>query len=196
MNIKRVLIIRCGALGDLVYATSVIDALKFEFGERTTIDFVCTPGSKMLFEADNRVNNVYSLKHKKIPIIFSSQKKQIINSSKKRPYDLLINFEMGKQFKSLVKNIVAEKKIGAFFDDINIPKDITHMVDITKYLFKDIVSKEAFDKSFPRLIGSEIKFVKEKYKLPEKYIIISPSNSHQQKIESIIVHGKMNHGKN
>ena len=31
MKSKRILIIRCGALGDLVYATSVIDALKKEF---------------------------------------------------------------------------------------------------------------------------------------------------------------------
>jgi ADP-heptose:LPS heptosyltransferase len=181
MSIKRVLIIRCGALGDLVYATSVIDALKLEFGEDTKIDFVCTPGSGTLFNADKRVNAVFLLKHKKIPIIFSSQKKQIINSSKKRPYDLLINFEMGKQFKGLVRSIVAEKKVGAFFDDTNIPENITHMVDITKYLFKDIVSKTVYEKSFPRLIGNEIKLLKEKYKLPEKYIIISPSNSHQQK---------------
>jgi len=57
---KKILIIRCGALGDLVYATSVIDALKYEYGEDTIIDFVSTPGSGTLFDLDYRINKVFS----------------------------------------------------------------------------------------------------------------------------------------
>jgi len=52
----------------LVYATSVIDAMKKEYGDDTVIDFVCTPGSGKLFETDSRVNRVFPLKHKKIPL--------------------------------------------------------------------------------------------------------------------------------
>jgi len=178
---KRVIIIRCGALGDLVYATSVIDALILQFGKEVIIDFVCTPSSGSLFNADNRINKVFFLKHKKIPIFFSSQKKQIIDNSKKDPYDILINFEYGKQFKSLVKNIKANKKVGALIEDIKIPKNITHMVDITKYMFKSIVDEDIFKKSFPKLIGTKESIVKEKYNLPKKFLIISPSNSHQKR---------------
>ena len=69
------MIIRCGALGDLVYSTSVLDALRFEFGEDVIIDYVSTPAASKLFEYDKRVNKIFHLKHKKIPIIFSSQKK-------------------------------------------------------------------------------------------------------------------------
>ena len=175
----RVLIIRCGALGDLVYATSVIDALKLEYGDDTIIDFVCTPGSGTLFNADDRVNKVFPLKHKKVPIWLSSQKKEIIESSKKEPYDILINFEYGKQFISLVDAISTKQKIKA--SDIKIPEDIKHMVDKVKFTFKNIVSNEVLNKSFPKLVGTDINIVEEKYNLPKKYIIISPSNSHQKR---------------
>jgi len=177
----RVLVIRCGALGDLVYSTSVIDAIKLEFGEKAIIDFVCTPSTASLFEKDYRVNKVFLLKHKKLPIWLSSQKKAIIKASKETQYDILINLEFGKQFKSLVEKIYAKKKVGALIQNINIPKNITHSVEIIKYLYKDIVKQEVLDKSYPRLIGSNLNEVKQKFNLPQKYLIISPSNSHQKR---------------
>ena len=181
MSAKSILVIRCGALGDLVYATSVIDALKLEFGDDTIIDFVCTPGTGTLFSNDSRINQVFSLEHKKIPILFSNDKKKIIKHSKKNQYDILINFEFGKQFKSLVENIVAKKKIGALVEKFEFPSDIIHMVDITKYMFKSIVSASAYDLSFPKLIGTDKQTILKKYNLTEKYLIISPSNSHQKR---------------
>ena len=181
MQEKKVLIIRCGALGDLVYATSVIDALKLQFGDNTIIDFVCTPGSSSIFKSDTRVNEVFTLNHKKIPIWLSSDKKQIIAASKKERYDLLINFEYGKQFKSLIENINADKKIGANIENIDIPPHLTHVVDTTKFMFKSIVTKDVYDRSFPKLIGTNKDVVKKQYNLSQKYIIISPSNSHQKR---------------
>ena len=177
---KRVLIIRCGALGDLVYATSVIDALKMEFGADTIIDFVCTPGSGTLFNNDPRVNQVFPLKHKKIPLLLSAQKKAIVKTSQKEPYDILINFEFGKQFRSLIEKIVAKNKVGALLDEIIFPNNVVHMVDISKHLFKPLVSEEVYNKSFPKVVGSSAQEVTQKYKLPSKYLIISPSNSHQK----------------
>ena len=177
----KILIIRCGALGDLVYVTSVIDALKLEYGQNTIIDFVCTPGSGTLFKNDSRVNMVFPLKHKKIPLLFSTQKKAIIHYSEENPYDLLINFEFGKQFKSLIEAVIAKKKIGALFEDINFPKEIVHMVDISKYIFKKVVSKKVYTQSFPRVTGSDKESIYKKYTLKDKYIIVSPSNSHQKK---------------
>lgn len=181
MSAKSVLVIRCGALGDLVYATSVIDAMKLEYGEDTIIDFVTTPNNISLFSKDTRVNHIYPLRHKKIPIFLSSQKKDVINNSKKQNYDLLINFESGKQFKSLAESIVAKKKIGHFFSDTSCTKEQTHMVDITKAIFKEVVSEKVFNKSFPRLIGTPKDEIQEKFKLNKDYIIISPSNSHQKR---------------
>lgn len=178
---KRVLVIRCGALGDLVYATSVIDAMRLEYGEDIVIDFVCSPGSGGLFSSDDRVNRVFSLKHKKIPIWLSTHKKEIIKASHDKPYDLLINFEYGKQFKSLIDAIVAKKKVGIQVENIDIPLNIKHMVDKTKYIFKNIVSEEVFQKSFPKIVGTTKEEIKKKYHLGGDYLIISPSNSHQKR---------------
>jgi len=176
---KRILVIRCGALGDLVYITSVIDALRYEYGNDTLIDFVTTPSTSKLFEQDLRVNKIYFLKHKKIPLWFSRQKKDIVKASKEIHYDLLINFEMGRQYKSLVENIVAKKRVGWFLENIVITK--THMVEICKELYASAVSSENLKKAYPRLYGTDFKEVQEALALPKKYIILSPSNSHHNK---------------
>lgn len=180
-NIVRVLIVRCGALGDLVYATSILDALKSQFGLDTIIDFVSTPGTATLFKKDSRVHKVFPLKHKKIPIFLSQQKKDIIKKSKQQEYDYLINFESGKQFKSLILAVNAKNKIGYFSATPIKSNEYLHMVDITKSLFVDLVSDKVFNKSFPKLIGYDIEKMKKKFNLDEKYIIISPSNSHQKR---------------
>ena len=175
----RVLVVRCGALGDLVYATSIIDALYKEYGKDVKIDFLSTPSSAKLFDNDDRVNRVFHLKYKKVPIFFSKQKKKIINYSKKEPYDILINFEMGKQFKSLLQNIKANKKIGWFCEDIKISK--THMVEICKEFYATIISKDIIRDSFPTLEGACYDDLEKKFDLPENYIVFSPSNSHNKK---------------
>jgi ADP-heptose:LPS heptosyltransferase len=178
---KRVLVVRCGALGDLVYATSVIDALKKEYGDDTLIDFVATPSSAAIFKKDPRIQRIFPLKHKKIPLLFSREKKDIIQASKEHPYDILINFEHGKQFFSLLQAIEAKKKVGPQLSAVEIPKNITHMVDVIRYTFKELVSEHVFEESFPRLIGSDKKDMRQKYNLSKNYIIISPSNSHQKR---------------
>jgi len=177
----RVLIIRCGALGDLVYATSVIDALKTQYGEDTIIDFVSTPGSSNIFEKDPRIHHIFHLQHKKIPLLLSTQKKEIVKSSKKETYDLLINFEFGKQFLSLVEAVQAKRKVGALVQEIKFPHEIVHMVDVIRYMFKDVVAKNVYEQSFPHLIGTDYKTIQSKYNLPKDFIIISPSNSHQKR---------------
>lgn len=178
-EVKRVLVIRCGALGDLVYSTSVISALRYEYGNDISVDFVTTPSTSKLFAEDKRVNQIFFLKHKKIPIFLSRQKKDIIGYSKKHEYDLLINFEMGKQFKSLVEKIVAKKKVGWFSENITITK--THMVEICKEFYSNAVSSENLEKAYPKLCGTDFEVVQKNLDLPGKYIIFSPSNSHNKK---------------
>lgn len=177
----KVLVIRCGALGDLIYATSIIDALKFEYGEDTVIDFVATPASAALFRKDPRVRHVFPLKHKKIAIFLSKEKRAIVQASKKEPYDILVNLEFGKQFQPLAQAIYADKKIDPLEQNSTLSNSVQHSVDIIKHLYKNIVSKEVLERSFPRLIGTDAKEVQKLYDLPEKYLIISPSNSHQKK---------------
>ena len=175
-KISTVLIIRSGALGDLVYATSILDALIMQYGDKITIDWVTTPGSGTLFAKDARVNRIFALSHRKLPAIINPEKRAIINHSKKHPYDLAINLETGDAFGRLLKDVHATHKLGAPFTH---PKNGTrpHMVDIIKRTFSDAISDEVLEKAFPRLVGSDVSALA-KYDLPKEYIVLNPSNSH------------------
>ena len=174
---KKIIIIRCGALGDLVYATSVIDALREQFGSETLIDFVCTPGSGNLFLADTRVHHVFPLKHNKIPLFFSKQKKAIVKHSQQNPYDILINFEFGKQFASLLKNIQAKQKVGAQLEQLSLPQNCNRAL-MQKEFYKSLVKDAIMQKSYPSVATQDFESVQTKYALKDKYIILAPSNSH------------------
>lgn len=181
MKNKRVLVIRCGALGDLVYATSIIDALKNEYGEETLIDFLLTPGTSALFNKDPRVNRVFPLKHKKLPLLFNKDKRRIVRYSRRAPYDILVNLESGHVFQSLVHAIHAKKKFGIFSETVHCPPQFRHMADYIRCTFKNSVSDAVFNNAFPRLIGEDAEAMRSKFALPPDYIVVSPSNSHQKK---------------
>jgi ADP-heptose:LPS heptosyltransferase len=181
MQPKKVLVIRCGALGDLVYATSVIDAMRAEYGSDTQIDFLSTPATAHLFKKDPRVHRVFPLGHKRIPVWLSRDKRRVIAASRKAPYDVLVNLETSRHFKSVAERIHARKKFGHFFEQIVFPPSVTHMVDVIRYTFKNSVGDDAFAHAFPRLMGTPPEETRKTYGLAEHYIVISPSNSHQGK---------------
>ena len=174
-DIKSVLIIRSGALGDLVYATSVLDALIMQYGEEIKIDWVTTPSSGTLFKKDPRVQQLFPLTHRKLPNFLSSEKRAIINYSKKHPYDLAINLETGKPFAKLLQDVHAEHKLGVPYTMPTRGK--SHMVEVIKRIYADAVSSEILEEAAPRLIGS-INSELSQYKLPQKYLVLNPSNSH------------------
>lgn len=180
-NLKRALILRCGALGDLIYATSVIDALRTQYGENVVIDFITTPGTAKLFEYDSRVNRIFPLKHKKLPIWLSPQKRDIIRHSKEHPYDLLISLEFGKQFKSLIKNIHATHKTGMGILETTDPISDINREEATKQYYRDVIHSDILSSAKPLLIGLPQSQWSEKFSLPANAIIIAPSNSHNQK---------------
>lgn len=179
-DVKRVLVLRCGALGDLVYATAVIDALRAQYGDTVSIDFITTPGTAKLFEFDTRINKIFPLKHKKLPIWLSPQKRDIIRHSRQNSYDIFINFEMGKQFLSLSKAIKSKHKTGWFFSNPNF-SNVSHMVDICKSFYAPIIEPEILKNAFPRIIGKPFTEVQNRLNLPENFLVFSPSNSHNKK---------------
>lgn len=180
-NVKRALVLRCGALGDLVYATAIIDALRMQYGEEIIIDFITTPGTAKLFERDTRVNRVFNLKHKKLPIWLSPQKRTIIRHSKENPYDVLISLEFGKQFKSLIKAIHANHKTGMGILETTVDTTSLNRGESTKLYYHDIIDPQILVSAKPSLIGADYPSLKEKFSLSDHAIIIAPSNSHNQK---------------
>jgi len=178
-NIKSIIIIRSGALGDTVYATSILDALKAQYGETTKIDWIGAPSASSLFKHDPRVNQVFIIKHRKFPIYLSLEKRRIISYTKKHPYDLLINLESnGPKFNPLAKAIQATHKIGYPFTEPVLNTNSRHMVEYIKDYFAHVIEEEVLKNSYPKLFGSDYSSSEKKFSLPNKYIVINPSNSH------------------
>ncbi len=185
---KKVLILRCGALGDLVYCTFIIDALKEHYGSDCQIDFIIKPEFKGVFKFDTRITNIYTLSQRQWPIILSYQKKHIIKQSKKEEYDLFINFEYHKKFKTLAKSIYAKNKIGHFSDNLiydGQTNKTINVVDILKRICSQTISKGILQKNNPKIITNTkdtefVSFIKE-HSITDNYIIIAPSTSHSNK---------------
>jgi ADP-heptose:LPS heptosyltransferase len=179
-NIKRVLVIRCGALGETIFALPVIEALRQQYGENIEIDWVGTPAASALFKLDPRINHIFHLKHRRFPIILSKEKRTIIEYSKKHPYDILINLESGHIFYPLVEKIVATHKYGMPYNQIRaLPNP--HAIDSLKTMYEGIIDPTIMENSYPILYGAESALVQQKFNLPSHYIVINPSTSHHRK---------------
>lgn len=90
--------IRIGRLGDTILATTVIEALRQNFGGGVLIDFAASPGaSTAVLEMDQRVNRVFSVAHRSIPWRIHPAKRSIEKHSSDTPYDLVINLECGHE---------------------------------------------------------------------------------------------------
>lgn len=178
-RVTRVLILRCGALGDLVCATSVIEALRAQYGETVAIDFVCTPRAAGLFEHDARVQRVFPLRQRHVPLWLSSQKRAIIRASRATPYDLLINLETGRQFASLIAAIDARHKTGWSFSN-PAPAPASHGVDICKAAYADVVGADILREALPSIRGAPVDAVRRRHALPDAYLAVCPGNSHRR----------------
>lgn len=180
MIIKRVLVIRSGALGETIFALPVIEALRYQYGLDIVIDWVGTPSASTLFKLDKRINKVFHLKHRKLPIFLSSEKRLIINESKKQPYDLLINLESGRIFFSLAEKIVAKHKLGMPFNQIR-PLPSAHVIESLKTIYETAVEASFLINSYPVLFGDPTENIRDEFELPKNYIVINPSTSHHKK---------------
>jgi len=178
-NVKTVAIIRSGALGDTVYATSILNALTKQYGDEIKIDWIGAPSAQSLFKNDPRVNHVFIIKHRKVPVWLSPEKRKIVAFSKKNPYDLLINLESnGPIFNPLAEKTRARYKIGYPFTEPVKSEGPQHMVETIRATYAGIIDDAILKNAYPKLFGSDFNVLKKKFSLPEKYIVINPSNSH------------------
>ncbi|WP_220719824.1 glycosyltransferase family 9 protein [Agarivorans litoreus] len=174
----KVIIIRAGALGDTVFATAIVDALYSQFGDALAVDWLGTPLAKGLFAEDPLIKNVFSLRRRKLPICLSKEKRAIVNHSKKQPYDLLINLEHSARFHSLFKSIKATQKLNVA--DVDKSKALgPHAVDNMLSVFSG--TDYQYKHAKPRLVGSSLDKIADKFNLPDSYIVLHAANSHSDK---------------
>ena len=177
MNKKkpRILIIRCGLLGDTVDSTVVVKPLIDYFGNDSQIDWITKPNLIDLFKYDPNISPLI-LKFTKLPLLINFGKLRIIFNSYLKPYDAVINLEVGSKFKNFARLIKSKIKVGQPYKYIKEDRAnehrVNHQLRILKSYFTDINT----DECYPYLVGSNID-VSHEYGLTNKYIVICPTNS-------------------
>ncbi len=84
----KILCLRFSSIGDIVLCTSLINFLKFKFGEKVEIDFLTSFGYESILEGHPNINNIYSIDRK-------SNFSQLYKSTQKlqrQDYDMIIDF--------------------------------------------------------------------------------------------------------
>ena len=175
---KKVLIIRCGLLGDTIDATSVIQPLIELYGPEVEIHWVSKPGICELFKYDNRVKKVYELKHTKLPFLFNIPKFKIILNSLINPYELIINLEIGSKFNDIVKLSRSKNKLGMPFDYIKDDIFKEHRVEHQLRILDKFSKKYNKEKAQPSIVGIKSEDAQKKFPLQDNYIVMCPTNSH------------------
>ena len=183
-NITRILVIRAGQLGDTVFAASVINPLIAHFGEDTIIDWVAKEGIGKVFEADPRINKLFFLKSRRSPLILNFAKMRIVFSTLFNPYDYIINLELGSIFNSVVRLARAKNKIGMPYKFFAEPPGI-HAVEGLHIIYRSFLTQDELELAQPSLVGTDFNELKEKFSLPDEYVVFVPSNSHHDKRSSI-----------
>lgn len=107
----RILVIRCGAVGDTVLATCVLDPLLVHWPD-ARIEWLATPGAAALFDADPRIARLHRLRHRKLPIWLSPVKRALVRGSRRDPFDLVLNLECAAYFRRFAHALAAERVVG------------------------------------------------------------------------------------
>ena len=183
-NSTRILVIRAGQLGDTVCASSIIKPLRTHFGDNTVIDWVAKAGIGKIFEKDSRINRVFYMKTRKTPFLINPAKLQIILSAIFNPYDYIINLELGSMFNDVMRLTRAKHKVGMPYRHFTEPAE-THAVENLHLIYESFLNQEDMAFAQPSLIGTNITELNTKFNLPDKYIVLVPSNSHHDKKSSI-----------
>jgi len=163
----RILVIRCGAVGDTVMATCVIDPILARFPD-AQIEWLATPGSAALFKHDPRMTQVHLLRHRKFPTWLTKTKRELVRSSRKRPFDWIVNLEVARFLRPFVSALKCRHLIG--FNDA-LPWQDIHGVDN----HRRVLAAGGFDLelAYPSLRG-----IAPSITLPPRFVVLHPGNSH------------------
>jgi len=181
---NRILVIRAGQLGDTAYASSIIEPLRHHFGDNVVIDWAAKAGIGNIFREDPRVNKVFEIRSRHLPLLINSPKLGIIYHSLQNPYNLVVNLELGSIFNDVMRLIRADKKVGMPYNFFAEPPE-THAVENLKLIYKSFLNAADLELAVPSLIGTDPDIVKAEFNLPNQYYVLVPANSHLDKSSSI-----------
>lgn len=115
---KRILIINTFGIGDVLFSTPLIRAVKMH-NPKYSIDFMCNRRCRSLLRYNKNIDNVIIFEKDEFRNTFRRSKKEFIKKFcmfirklKERKYDLVIDLSLGYQLALLLKIVGVEKRIG------------------------------------------------------------------------------------
>jgi len=163
----RILVIRCGAVGDTVLATCVLDPILARWPD-ARIEWLATPGAAALFGVDPRIAQLHRLRHRKLPIWLSPVKRALVRSSRQAPYALVLNLECAAYMHRFVHALRAERVVG--YGDGADWQD-RHGVENHRAVLA--AAGLAAPRALPRLVPAP-----PPAGLPPRFVVLHPGNSH------------------
>jgi heptosyltransferase-2 len=163
----RILVIRCGAVGDTVLATCVLDPILARWPD-ARIEWLATPGAAALFGADPRIAQLHRLRHRKLPIWLSPVKLALVRSSRRDPFALVLNLECAAYMHRFVHALRAERVVG--YGDGADWQD-RHGVENHRAVLA--AAGLAAEGALPRLVPAPVPAG-----LPPRFVVLHPGNSH------------------
>ena len=96
---KKILIIRTGAIGDVVHTTNLVHSIKKAYPE-TVIHYMTNPMLEFMLENDETIEKVITINPKFK--LFSSYTKEMAAKLKQEKYDLVINLQPSLKVRGLI----------------------------------------------------------------------------------------------
>lgn len=147
----KVLVMRVGRLGDTVMATSIVEPLVKHFEDDVSIDWIAGAGaSSAVLKMDRRINQVFSIRRRKIPVWLDPVKRRIKRVSSEMPYEALINLEFGGACDNLARAITADGKYGRPYF-VHRTGENEHGANQMKVFYKDLVGVALLDYAIPKI---------------------------------------------
>jgi len=111
LNSKNILIVRIGAVGDVLMATPLVSAIRRAYPD-SHIGFLTSHYAMPLLQYNKEIDALYSIKYRKLPFWLSREKQRLTNEMRKKKWDVIFLLESNPIFASLIKKFNAEAVYG------------------------------------------------------------------------------------
>jgi len=111
-NTGRILVVRVGALGDMLMVTPLLRALHHRYAE-AEIDLLASSLAAPLLEFNPHLKNLFSLRNRNWPLVLSPEKQRLIERLRARQYDLAVLLEEAPHYRRLIQRVLP-RRIASF----------------------------------------------------------------------------------
>ena len=108
---RRILIIRAGAVGDVLMATPLISAIRNVF-PNSYLGFLTSRYAMPLLQYNKEIDALYDIKYRKLPYWISMEKQKLVRKMREERWDVIFLLESNPLFAALIKKFNAEAVYG------------------------------------------------------------------------------------